>query len=335
MISINSVTKRYNQLTAVDNLTLEIKRNEIFGIIGLSGAGKSTLVRLINRLEESDNGSIYIDNRDITSSSNSELREMRKKIGMIFQNFNLLSSRDVKGNISYPLEIAGWKRKDVDERVVELLKLVGLSDKRDSRISTLSGGQKQRVAIARALANHPDILLCDEATSALDPQTTKSILNLIKNIQKELGLTVVLITHQMEVIKEICHRVALMDRGQIVENSTVEDIFSNPKTQMAKEFVEHIRKDSRDYMEFFKYQHSEGAKLLKLHFNRENAGKPVINDLIKSNSATINILSGDLIKLTSSSIGELVIEVKGNKKEIDSVNDYLGERGIKYEVINE
>lgn len=335
MISISGVTKKYKDLKAVDDLSLNIKKNEIYGIIGLSGAGKSTLVRLINRLEESDKGSIYINNTNISNASKNELIEIRKKVGMIFQNFNLLSSRDVKGNIAYPLEIAGWKRGDIDSRVIELLELVGLSEKIDSRISSLSGGQKQRVAIARALANRPDILLCDEATSALDPQTTKSILALIKSIQKELGLTVVLITHQMEVIKEICHRVALMDSGKVVESSTVEEIFTNPKSQLAREFVEHIRRDSNDYMEYFKYQHNGEAKLLKLHFTKESAGEPIIYELIKSNSAQINILSGDLIRLTSSNIGELVIEVKGSEKEIEDIKSHLSTKGVNYEVINE
>lgn len=333
MISIKAITKQYDNLKAVDNLNLDINRNEIFGIIGLSGAGKSTLVRLLNRLEDATSGNIYIDGINISNENSKNLSNIRKKIGMIFQNFNLLSSRDVKANVAYPLEVAGWSKKRIIPRVKELLALVGLEDKADSRISNLSGGQKQRVAIARALANRPNILLCDEATSALDPKTTKSILNLIKEIQKKLGLTVVLITHQMEVIKEVCDRVALMEQGRIIEKSTVEEIFSNPKTDLAKEFVEHIRRDKRDYMDYFKYKASDGTQLIKLHFNTTNAGEPVIYNLIKESNAQINLLSGEIFKLTSSNVGELIIELKGSKKDRDFAIKHLLDRGVKTEEI--
>ncbi len=333
MIKLKKLTKSYGSLKAVNNVSLEIKENEIFGIIGLSGAGKSTLVRLINRLEEPDSGDVFIESQNITRLPIKELNDIRKKIGMIFQGFNLLQSRNTKGNIKYPLEISGWNKNKIETRVLEMLKLVGLEDKIISKISSLSGGQKQRVAIARALASGPKILLCDEATSALDPQTTKSILNLIKNIQKEFGLTVVLITHQMEVIKEVCDRVALMEDGQVVECDTVENVFSSPKSKLAKDFVSHLRKDNEDYMNVFKYDKSDDAILIKLHFTKDYAGQPIIHDLIKNSNAVVNILSGDIIQLTSSKVGELILELKGSDKDISDALTFLKKRNIKVEGI--
>lgn len=334
MIELRELTKTYGNLTAVDNVSLEIRENEIFGIIGLSGAGKSTLVRLINRLEEADRGLVSIDGTVITDLPGKELNTIRKKTGMIFQNFNLLQSRNVYRNVAYPLEISGWNKKDIKIRVKEMLKLVGLEEKEDSRISSLSGGQKQRVAIARALASGPKVLLCDEATSALDPQTTRSILTLIKKIQKEFGLTVVMITHQMEVIKEVCDRVALMEKGQIVECGNVESVFSNPQSSLAKDFVAHLRKDEHDYMDFFRYEKNENTILIKLHYSKEHAGKPVIYDLIKNTDVVVSILSGDIIRLTSSNIGELILELKGSKEERQQALNYLKSKNTVVEEID-
>lgn len=227
MIKISNLEKRYdNGFLAVKGVDLEIKKGEIFGIIGLSGAGKSSLIRMLNRLEEPTAGNIEIDGLNITELSKSRLLDLRKQIGMIFQHFNLLSSRTVEGNISLALEIAGWKKSDIKKRVDELLNLVELSDKKNFYPTQLSGGQKQRVAIARALANHPKILLSDEATSALDPKTTKSILNLIKDIQRKMDLTVVLITHQMEVVEEICDRAALMSEGEIIKIGDAKEVIN-------------------------------------------------------------------------------------------------------------
>ncbi len=334
MIELNNLTKTYGELTAVDDVSLEIKENEIFGIIGLSGAGKSTLVRLINRLEEADRGQVLIDNTDITALSSSDLNDMRKKTGMIFQSFNLLQSRSVFRNVAYPLEISGWKKEKIRARVREMLNLVGLEDKEKSRISTLSGGQKQRVAIARALASGPKVLFCDEATSALDPQTTHSILKLIKKVQKEFGLTVVMITHQMEVIKEVCDRVALMENGKVVESDTVETVFTTPKSALAKEFVAHLRKDEHDYMDFFRYEKNEDAILIKLHYTKEHAGKPVVYDLIKNTNVVVSILSGDIFRLTSSNVGELVLELKGSHDERHHALSYLKSTNTLVEEIN-
>ena len=256
MISIEKVNKVYpNGFHAVKDVDLEIKTGDIFGIIGLSGAGKSSLIRLLNRLEEPTSGKIIIDGVDITSLSKDELLEKRKKIGMIFQHFNLLSSRTVGENVAFALEIAKWDKNKIKERVKELLEIVELSDKIDYYPNQLSGGQKQRVAIARALANNPDILLSDEATSALDPKTTKAILELIRNIQQKFGLTVVMITHQMEVIKEICNKVAVMSGGKIVEQGGVHHIFSAPQSEITKELISYLPSTDEKDINAVSYTH--------------------------------------------------------------------------------
>ena len=250
MIKIDHLNKVYEtkggQIIALKNINLTIPKGEIFGIIGLSGAGKSTLIRTINRLEDPSSGTILIDDVDVTKLESSGLRSLRKEVGMIFQHFNLMSSKTVYKNIAFPLEISGMKKGDIEKRVLELLELVGLSDKAHSHPSELSGGQKQRVAIARALANNPKVLLCDEATSALDPKTTKSILGLLKDIQQKFELTIVLITHQMEVIREVCERVAIIEAGEIIELGDVEDVFRNPKTDIGKAFISDLKPSSSD-----------------------------------------------------------------------------------------
>ncbi|WP_136524630.1 methionine ABC transporter ATP-binding protein [Geomonas ferrireducens] len=243
MITIDSLNKQYHtprgSYHALRDVTLQVEKGDIFGIIGLSGAGKSTLIRCLSRLEEPDSGSIVIDGREITGLATHELREARKKIGMIFQHFNLLDSRTVQGNVAFPLELAGFPRKEIARRVAEILDLVGLSDKAGSYPAQLSGGQKQRVGIARALANHPEVLLSDEATSALDPQTTRAILELLADINRKLGLTIVLITHEMSVIRQICGKVAVLDRGEIVESGPVDAVFSAPSSATMRLFLEH------------------------------------------------------------------------------------------------
>jgi len=242
MINIQNLSKTFysdsGDVTALNNINLQINKGEIYGIIGLSGAGKSTLIRTMNRLEEPSSGSITIQETELTTLSSKQLRERRQKIGMIFQHFNLLSSRTVAGNIAFPLEVSRQPKETHVGRVNELLEHVGLDDKAHAYPSQLSGGQKQRVAIARALANNPDILLCDEATSALDPRTTKSILQLIKKINEETGITVVLITHEMNVIREICDRVAIIENGEIIEENIVDEVFRNPQSDTGKEFIQ-------------------------------------------------------------------------------------------------
>jgi D-methionine transport system ATP-binding protein len=237
MIGLRGVSKRYAAVCAVENVDLHIPRGSIFGIIGRSGAGKSTLLRVMSLLERPDNGAVFYGDERVDTLQGMELLRRRRKMGMIFQNFNLLSSRNVAGNIAYPLEIAGMRKKQIHERVDELLELVDIRDKRRARLRELSGGQKQRVAIARALAAKPEVLFCDEATSALDPQTTRSILALIRELHGKLGITVALITHQMEVIRAVCLDVAVMDRGHIIETGPVEDVFGAPQTRAAKELI--------------------------------------------------------------------------------------------------
>jgi D-methionine transport system ATP-binding protein len=243
VISISGLNKLYKTshgtVPALSNINLQIEKGDIFGIIGLSGAGKSTLIRCLNRLEEPDSGSIVIQGNDITRLGVSELREARKKIGMIFQHFNLLDARTVQANIAFPLELSGFSRREIDQRVAEILDLVGLSDKAGAYPAQLSGGQKQRVGIARALANHPEVLLSDEATSALDPQTTSSILELLADINRKLGLTIVLITHEMNVIRQVCSKVAVLDKGEIVESGTVEQMFARPSSTTMQLFLAH------------------------------------------------------------------------------------------------
>lgn len=245
MIELANITKVFNngkdKLEAVKNVSLKINKGEIFGIIGLSGAGKSTLIRCINRLEEPTEGKIYIKGVDLTNLNKEDLRVARKNIGMIFQHFNLLSQKTVYENIAFPLRLEKLSKKQIDARVDQLLEYVDLVDKKYSYPSQLSGGQKQRVAIARAIANNPQILLSDEGTSALDPKTTKSILELLKKVRDEFNITIVMITHQMEVVKEICDRVAIMDKGEIVEVNTVENLFKNPKTKIAHSFINSLQ----------------------------------------------------------------------------------------------
>lgn len=335
MISIENLSKVYrdknSKVNALKNINLTIHRGEIFGIIGLSGAGKSTLIRCLNRLEEPTSGKIIIENRDILSFSNKELRNMRKRIGMIFQSFNLLSSRNIYDNVAFPLEIIGFDKKKIDQRVKELLQLVGLEEKQNAYQSQLSGGQKQRVAIARALANNPEILLCDEATSALDPQTTKSILSLLKEIQEKLGLTIVLITHQMEVIRDLCDRVAIIEEGQIIEINTVEEVFAKPKTETAKRFLSNINHAFHKDVNLLEDPNSIRAHL---SFLGNSYREPIISRTIRKFNIDINILSGDINELQSTSVGSLLVQISGDHKEIEDAILWMRTQNIEIEVIS-
>lgn len=334
MIEIKNLSKiyksKFSDVLALKDITLKINKGEIFGIIGLSGAGKSTLIRTINRLEEPTEGSIIIEGKDITKLDKTDLRNTRKEIGMIFQHFNLLSSRTVFQNIAFPLEINGYDKHFIEKRVNELLEVVELIDKKNVYPSQLSGGQKQRVAIARALANNPKILLCDEATSALDPKTTKAILNLLKKIQKEFNLTVVLITHQMEVIKEVCNRVAIIEAGRIIELNTIEEIFTRPKTNTAKAFISHIHRSSEGEII---YPTTPGSTVIKLGYLGDSSKQPIISSLIRKFDIDINILSGDIDELQSTSVGNLLIQVIGNNEEKERAFEWIKEQNIDLEVI--
>ena len=343
MIHIENLTKVFSSptgdLTALDNVNLHINKGDIFGVVGLSGAGKSTLLRCINMLEKPTSGTIYFDGVDMTKLSPHQLREMRKRVGMIFQHFNLLSSRTVRGNIAFPLEIAGSHRSAIDDRTDDLLSLVGLTDKADSYPSQLSGGQKQRVGIARALANHPKVLLCDEATSALDPQTTHAILELLRDIHRRMGLTIVLITHQMEVVKQICNTVAVIEDSKVIEQGSLMSLFSNPNTDTAKNFFNTITltqlpKGLRERIRQLNTDSLEG-KIVKINFFGEITAKPIISTLVKKFEVDANILYGNIDHIQDAPYGALVVELKGkNGGALDALN-YLTQLGLEVEVIED
>ncbi|MEA1961706.1 MAG: methionine ABC transporter ATP-binding protein [Bacillota bacterium] len=341
MIDIQHVSKIYktptHEVKALDDVSLSIKSGEIFGIIGLSGAGKSTLIRCINRLEKPTCGSIVVDGQDITQLNKQELRSSRQRIGMIFQQFNLLSSRTVFENVMFPLEISKTPKAKSKKKVLDLLALVGLSDKADVYPNQLSGGQKQRVGIARALANDPKILLCDEATSALDPQTTRSILKLLKDINRQLNLTILLITHDMGVIKEICDRVAVISNSQIVEVGDVLTLFSNPQTPTSKSFINTV------FPKEFPVElvHSSGLenaqkanRLIRISFIGKSAGEPIISTLIRRFDVDANILYGNVDRINETPFGNLTLELMGNPNQINEAMHYLQKNGLEIEVLH-
>lgn len=323
LVDLNKTFKTsQGEVTAVRDVNLTIGDGDIFGIIGFSGAGKSTLVRCINLLERPTSGQVVVNGTDLTKLNRKELRSARKKIGMIFQQFNLLAQRTVEANVRYPLEIAGVRKQQAEARVAELLKLVGLEDKAKSYPSQLSGGQKQRVAIARALASDPEIILCDEATSALDPITTKSILALLKELNQKLGVTIVVITHEMRVVEQICGRVAVMSDGEIKEVGTVHDVFLNPKSETAKRLIEPSSTDQ--------LQMSENT--LRLAFTGDESGAPVISDMTVKCGVMVNILSANTENIGGKAFGQMLIELPQSAEDKKRVIEYLDQRGIHYEI---
>jgi len=334
LIELKGLSKVYEKdgrsVEALNGVDLAVEAGEIFGVIGLSGAGKSTLIRCINRLETPTGGRVMVDGRDMTELSEVELRLARQEMGMIFQHFNLLSARSVAGNVAFPMEIAGRDREATKLRVAELLELVGLSDKAEAYPAQLSGGQKQRVGIARALANQPKILLCDEATSALDPQTTQAILALILDIKKRLGLTVVLITHEMKVITEICDRVAVMEAGRFVESGPVLEVFTQPKHPTTKAFVEALisREDSSR-----EWGYVPRGTLVRILFIGDAAGEPVISSLVRRFKVEANILQGDIGHLQGQPFGVMLIDLIGEEAEKAPALDYLKSLNLPVEVL--
>jgi D-methionine transport system ATP-binding protein len=340
-IQLENIEKTYSGIQdgrsvhAVQNISLTIPSNCIFGIIGKSGAGKSTLVRLISLLERPDSGVIRYDGARVDSLQEAGLIAQRRRIGMIFQNFNLFSSRNAARNVAYPLEICGVPRKEAEARTRELLDLVGLGDRADAPVSTLSGGQKQRVAIARALANNPDILFCDEATSALDPQTTQSILNLIRTIQQKMNLTVVMITHQMEVVRDACRYVAVVDDGAVVEQGLVEDIFMHPGTRVTRDFLSKLTMAPAvpDKSPIVRWSRSGGKFILR--FNGSLTDEPVLSRLARKFDVEFNIRAGGVQCVADKEVGTLIVDLDGSESEVIHAIEYLGSQGIVVEKAEE
>ena len=341
MIEIKNVTKTFvtpkQNVHACNDISLTIEDGEIYGIIGFSGAGKSTLVRCINLLERPTSGQVLIDGAELTAMSETELRKVRKKIGMIFQHFNLMRSRTVAQNIAYPLKGSGLSKEEIQAKVKSLLKLVELEDKENAYPSQLSGGQKQRVAIARALANDPKVLLCDEATSALDPQTTHSILALLKEVNQKLGITIVLITHEMAVIKAICDRVAVMEKGHVVEEGKILDVFSYPKQEVTKNFIRSTSSVSQIYEMVEKNDPlvaiKENESLIILSYSAGNAGEALISAISRKFNVDANIVFGNVEIIANQAMGSLVVIISGELSDINQAVAYIRDAGVKVEVL--
>ena len=340
-IELKNVYKTFVQdgkaFNAVENASVSIEKGDIFGIIGFSGAGKSTLVRTINLLGRPTSGSVTVKGKDFLALSQKELREERKKIGMIFQHFNLMKSRNVFDNVAFPLKRSGLTKAQISEKVHSLLNLVEIDDKASNFPSQLSGGQKQRVAIARALANEPDILLCDEATSALDPTTTKSILKLLKKLKDQLGLTIVIITHQMEVIKEICDKVAVMEKGRIVEQGDVFSIFANPKDEVTKRFIRstsNLSKVEELIAQDSPVVHLEkDEKLVRFTYIKKNVSEPLISAISRLYEVTINIIFAEIEIVQDAPIGGTVAIVSGEATTIDRALKHISALDVGVEVL--
>ena len=341
MIKLKNVSKIFDvsgkKLTALDNVSLDIPKGHICGVIGASGAGKSTLIRCVNLLEKPTVGSVIIDGKDLTQLSDAELVLERRNIGMIFQHFNLLSSRTVFGNVALPLELEGTPKEKIDAKVNELLSLVGLSDKKNVYPSNLSGGQKQRVAIARALASNPKVLLCDEATSALDPATTHAILKLLKEINRTLGITILLITHEMDVVKRICDLVAIIDHGKLIEQGSVSDIFSNPKTELAQEFIRSTFNVNLpdEYLENLSHtpKHAKSYPIIIFEFTGRSVDAPLLSQASKKFGVELSILTSQIEYAGGVKFGFTVAEVEGDEDAITQTKIYLMENNVRVEVL--
>lgn len=329
MIQVENLCKRFNTkggtVEAAKNISFSIEKGEIFGIIGLSGAGKSTLVRCLNLLERPTSGTVRVNGKNLTELSEKELRKERQKIGMIFQHFNLLMQRTALDNVCFPMEIAGIKKAEARKKALEYLRIVGLEEKALSYPSQLSGGQKQRVAIARVLASDPQILLCDEATSALDPQTTKAILKLIKEINRDYGITVVVITHEMSVVQEICDKVAVLERGALVETGTVEELFRNPKTDEAKKLVFSGRTQ---------IQEMKGKRLVRVTFQEKSSFEPVIANLVLTYRTPVNILYADTKNINGQAQGEMILQLPEIEEVANKMIQYLRDINMGVEEVS-
>ena len=328
-IELRGLSKVYQipggEVQALSNISLTIERGDIYGIIGMSGAGKSTLIRCLNRLDMPTDGQVLIDGQNILAMNKKELRQTRRRMAMIFQQFNLLMQKNVARNVRYPLEIAGVPKKQANERVMELLKIVGLEEKASAYPAQLSGGQKQRVAIARALASNPEMLLCDEATSALDPMTTQSILELLRKINAELGITVVLITHEMAVIRQICNKVAILDGGKLVEQGTVDDVFMHTKSAAGKRLFGILPENEDDV---------PTQPALRIVFDGAAADQPIISRLVKDLGFDVNILAADMHQFNGKTYGQMLVARPEDPAELKQVKDYLAKAGLTTEEVS-
>ncbi len=329
IIKIQNVTKTFvgkeNQVEALKGITLDIEKGDIYGIIGMSGAGKSTLVRCLNFLERPTTGTVLIEGKDLSAMSEKELRKTRTEIAMIFQHFNLLMQRSVLDNVCFPMEIVGVKKSDARKRAMELLEIVGLSEKAKSYPAQLSGGQKQRVAIARALANNPKILLCDEATSALDPTTTKSILQLLQQINRDFGITIVIITHEMAVVQEICSHVAIVDNGELAEHGTVEEVFTSPQSAAAKKLVFMVNPQAGEM---------QSKRCIRIVFNENSSFEPVIANMVLECKAPVNILMADTKDIGGVAHGQMILQLPEDETIAARMIHYLKERKLTVEEVD-
>jgi len=340
MIELKNVTKTFHQkdrvVAALSDVSLKVPPGKIFGVIGTSGAGKSTLIRCVNLLEKPTSGEIIVDGKSLMQLSNAQLAIERRQIGMIFQHFNLLSSRTVFDNVAFPLELAGVSKAAVKMRVLELLQLVGLEEKANDYPASLSGGQKQRVAIARTLANNPKVLLCDEATSALDPATTRSILNLLKDINRRLNITILLITHQMEVVKSICDEVAVISHGKLIEQGSVGEIFADPKHELTKEFISsslHLEIPAV-YMDKLKQVDGDDLHpLLRLEMTGKSVNEPVISEMSRLFETDFKIISAQMDQAGDVNFGVMLIELSGKRENYEAAIQYFISKHIKTEII--
>lgn len=340
MIKLENITKVFQQgsrtIQALSGVSLHVPAGQIYGVIGSSGAGKSTLIRCVNLLERPTSGRVLVDGQDLTALSSGQLTLARRQIGMIFQHFNLMNSRTVAGNVALPLELGNLSRDQIKARVSELLELVGLNDKHDSWPANLSGGQKQRVAIARALASNPKVLLCDEATSALDPATTRSILELLKDINRRLGITILLITHEMDVVKRICDQVAVISNGELIEKDSVSEVFSHPKTPLAQQFIQStLHLDiPEDYQERMRAQPAaQAVPLLRLEFTGKSVDAPLLSEAARRFNVNNNIISAQMDYAGGVKFGIMLAEMDGSETDTQAAINWLKEHHVKVEVL--
>lgn len=326
---------KHGTVHALKDINLKVDKGEIYGVVGFSGAGKSTLIRCVNYLEQPTRGNVIVGDSDLTRISISDIRKVKKKIGMVFQHFNLLNSKTVYANVAMPLLLDNTPKAKVKERVTELLDFVGLADKAKMYPDQLSGGQKQRIGIARALATHPSILLCDEATSALDPQTTDSILKLLRKINKEYNITILLITHEMAVVREICNRVAVMEDGNVIEEGSVFEIFSNPQTSTGKNFVNTVmHTEIPKYVTEMIENDYSASNVYRLNFVDHSAGRPFLSQVSKRFDIEVNVLFGNITELQGVPFGNLIVTFQGDQKEIEEALSYLEGNDVVYSEVN-